>query len=525
MLFARPGMWSDLNLVRTDWPRRLANYTITNLTINVSYDYRPKPNNLVALDVFPSDSRVAPYVIVDRMDQRGRQDGVGRFYRTYPRGATVSFTAPPVFGIWRFDRWVDAFGNNLPGGLGASSSVTLTLNENLAVQARYVNTDSDEDGLPDDFERRFFRNLAQGPNDDSDRDGWGNFLEFLNETSPSKKDPGGISRFAKAKGNFAGLFFEPDAVRYGRSGFFTVKLSDRGSYSIGLTLAGKRYSGSGELDLTGNDSIVIARRGTNALAVSWHVDLDGGDVITGTVSDDNWLASLAGDRATYHKLTNSAPQEGRYTLIFPGDSGASDSPQGDGYVTLTVGRDGMVTAAGTLADGTRVSQRVPLSKRGEWPFYAATKSGQALGWKSFENRPGDDLHGALSWTKLPSAKRRYYPDGFDISTETTGSRYHPPSGTNGVLDFTSGEIALTGGDLVGTFLAAVELTPNGRVLDPATGNVIATIAQKTGIVSGKAVSLGSGKVIRFKGAVHQKGEYASGFFLGTEEPGRVMLNR
>jgi hypothetical protein len=184
MLFSRPGMWSDLELVRFDWPWEMPQYEITNLTINMSYDFRSKPSSLAALDVSVSDARVAPYIIVSRVDERGRQDGIGRFYRTFQKGVAITLTAPPAFGIWQFDRWVDAFGRNLPGGLGTSNVLALTLNDNWAVQARYINTDSDEDGLPDDWERRFYPNLAQGENDDTDQDGWGGLAEFLNGASP-----------------------------------------------------------------------------------------------------------------------------------------------------------------------------------------------------------------------------------------------------------------------------------------------------------------------------------------------------
>jgi hypothetical protein len=190
LLFSRPGMWADMELVRNE-TRALPNYAITNVIIQMSYDYRSKPNNLVALDVSVSDERVAPYIIVSTVDKRGRQDGVGRFYRTYQEGAGVTLTAPHAFGIWQFERWTDAFGRNLPGGLGASNVLTLTLNEDWAVQAKYFSTDSDEDGLPDDWERRFYPNLARGQDDDTDSDGWGCFAEFLNEASPLLWDTDG----------------------------------------------------------------------------------------------------------------------------------------------------------------------------------------------------------------------------------------------------------------------------------------------------------------------------------------------
>lgn len=49
-------------------------------------------------------------------------------------------------------------------------------------------TDTDHDGLDDDWERTQFGNLAQGPRDDPDRDGLNNLREFLLGTNPSVSD-------------------------------------------------------------------------------------------------------------------------------------------------------------------------------------------------------------------------------------------------------------------------------------------------------------------------------------------------
>ena len=50
--------------------------------------------------------------------------------------------------------------------------------------------------------------------------------------------------------------------------------------------------------------------------------------------------------------------------------------------TLTVATSGQVTFAGTLADGTTVSQSAKLSQYGQWPLYASLNSGkgQLRGW-------------------------------------------------------------------------------------------------------------------------------------------------
>lgn len=56
------------------------------------------------------------------------------------------------------------------------------------------NTDSDCDGLPDDWELQYFSNLSQGLIDDYDRDGFSNLIEYNAGTNPTEKtDLNGIN--------------------------------------------------------------------------------------------------------------------------------------------------------------------------------------------------------------------------------------------------------------------------------------------------------------------------------------------
>src|SRR6185503_12235426 len=91
--------------------------------------------------------------------------------------------------------------------------------------------------------------------------------------------------FATVAGKFNGLFYETSlagGVLHGSSGFFTLTLTDRGAYTASILSGGFKLSASGQLDLNGRATNTVVRKGTNALVVTWHVDLGGSDEIDGT---------------------------------------------------------------------------------------------------------------------------------------------------------------------------------------------------------------------------------------------------
>ena len=55
----------------------------------------------------------------------------------------------------------------------------------------YGGVDSDNDGLPDEWEYSYFGNLYQGPNDDFDNDGYTNAQEYAKGTNPKVSDRAG----------------------------------------------------------------------------------------------------------------------------------------------------------------------------------------------------------------------------------------------------------------------------------------------------------------------------------------------
>ena len=176
---------------------------------------------------------------------------------------------------------------------------------------------------------------------------------------------------------------------------------------------GLKLAASGQLDLEGKATNTIVRKGTNALVVTWAVALDGSDTLTGTVSDPiaGWTATLNGDRALFNAKTNACTLAGKYTLLLPGLPHDAFVPGGHSYGAVTIDSNGVVSLKGYLSDKTSAAQKVPLSKNGQWPLYVPLYSGKGslLSWVGFTNRPTDDFHGLLNWSKPVVPKAKYYP--------------------------------------------------------------------------------------------------------------------
>jgi hypothetical protein len=324
--------------------------------------------------------------------------------------------------------------------------------------------------------------------------------------------------------SYNGLFFEdlPTGVEFLRSGAITVTTAKGGKCSGTVEIGKNRYSFTGQLDTNGMATIPIPK---GALVLHLQV---GGDHVTGTVSDAGltWTASLEADRAVFSAKTNAAPQAGTYTLIVPGTGDPSNTqvPQGDGYLTVTVDQSGKVSASGTLADNTPVTDSSTLSADGRWPLYVSLYSGggQILGWIQFGDTGGQDLGGMVSWIKQPNAKAKFYPNGFNIETNATGSAYS--SAMSPVTGFSAGQTTLIGGNLSGTIVNDIAVGSDNKVTNLSTNKLTLTITTKTGLFKGSVVDPATGKTIKYNGVLFQKDGTGSGAFFGTDQSGKVVIS-
>lgn len=332
--------------------------------------------------------------------------------------------------------------------------------------------------------------------------------------------------FAAIHGSYAGLFREDDALRPGRSGWFTVSVTDRGNYSGKLLLAGKSHSFTGQFDGERNATNNIPRKGANAVTVELSFGGGDSDQVSGRVTDGVWQAPLFGHRNSFNAKTSPAPFAGSYTMIVQGRTNPSLGPEGHGFGMVKVDGYGRASFAGTLADGTKVSQKIALSKNGQWPFHSALHGGQGVvhGWLTVTNRTTNDIRGALGWIKPALPKAKLYPGGFTSDTTTLGSRYsRPASSTNRVLNLTQANLVFSGGDLASAFTNTITLNERNKVGNLSGHKLSMSISTSSGLFSGSVANPAIGKSSPFKGAVLQNRNGGAGFLAGTNRSARVMF--
>lgn len=336
--------------------------------------------------------------------------------------------------------------------------------------------------------------------------------------------------FPALKGTYNGLFMtEPVTTSQENSGFFSLAVTDKGAFSGKLFLSGAVHPVSGTFD-AGLHANKVVLRGTNSpLALDLQLAV-GTDQIAGVVSNANWTSDITGHRVTFNAKTNPATNfVGSYTMLISGGTNPAANPFGEGVATLTVSSAGIVKLAGTLADGSKAAQSVPVAANGQVPVYVKLYGGKGsvLGWLTLTNSTSTDIAGPLLWTKRSGVPGPFYPAGFSNSLETIGSRYvRPPTGTS-MLAFAEGVVILSEGNLSAPQTNQVALNESSKVsiLSTNTNKLSLKMVTASGLVNGSLINPSTRKPSSIKGAVLQKQNTAGGFFTGTNQTGRFYFGR
>jgi hypothetical protein len=331
--------------------------------------------------------------------------------------------------------------------------------------------------------------------------------------------------FTQVKGVYQGLFSPSSGATRQNLGFLSATTTDSGAFSGKLQVfAGKSYSLSGRFQVDGSWSNYVAAAGLPPLMVQLQLDFNRGDSLDGQVSDGMWSADLNAYRSVFN-ATYIAPQQGKYTVVIPGTADSTNTPEGEGFGIVTVSANGGVSFAGSLADGSKVTQAAILSRDGQWPLFASPKALNCLlhGWVDFVGRTSDDLHGVLTWIKAPSPAAKFYPEGFVVQTEAVGSRYVAPLKGTPVINVHTGQVWFANGNLGQSFTNHVILSSNNTIINLNSNKLALTITPATGLFKGTVNVPGIQKTFPFTGVLIQKQNSGFGFFLGTNQTGRVRF--
>ncbi len=315
--------------------------------------------------------------------------------------------------------------------------------------------------------------------------------------------------FTPTAGAYSGLFFESAGATLGHSGAISLNTTASGSYSGKLQIGSKSYPFSGKLDPFGAATNAVARKGATTLGLTFQIDIAHPEHVTGTVTDPgNWTAGLQA-----YQAGNAAAFAGNYTLVIPGSDDSANFPGGDSYGTATVSTAGKLKLTGSLADSTKLSQSAVVSANGQWPLYVSLYGGQGqlIGWLTFTN---SSVGGDVSWAKNPIANAKFYRNGFDYDATAIGSIYH-----SAVFNFNPGLLLLTAGDLANSISNLLNV--NGTSVSGASASLSLSAAK--GTFKGSFANPPAKKKTPFNGVFLQNQNVGSGYFLGSDQSGKVSF--
>ena len=340
----------------------------------------------------------------------------------------------------------------------------------------------------------------------------------------------------------------PAAFSFETSGYLRVNVTATGAFTGQFALAGVSYPLVGEF--SGSGQYVAELRRSNNFSITLNLTLDvnptGTKRIVGTISTNTFVTTAIANRAAY-SASNPVPANlaGRYTLLLPAANPIGDGqsdPRGNGIGTLALGSNGIVSWRGTLADGTVVSQKQPLTKDNTWPvFLNLYKSkGVMLGNISMDrSQATTDLSGKFNWSKPVVARDRYFPLGFRIvGADFLGSLYEAPAaGTSALPSFGStpdnGRLTLQEGSLLNDISRTLTYSAANRITitNPGIERPNLAVNPKTGFVSGTFIHPVSSLRTDLSGVIFKKKDIIVGRFQGSSvsgvnpQTGRLLIEK
>lgn len=340
---------------------------------------------------------------------------------------------------------------------------------------------------------------------------------------------------------FAGQFAS-GATLYGADGsqtvgFLTMSVTSRGAFTAKLTGGGRTLQFSGQFNGVGVFSATIpAGAGEQAFVdinISELTDPTQGIAAFIAFRKNGRYAGSANGGLMQVPATNSI--SGNYTVQIQSDPSNPDSPQGYGWGTFTIERNGYVNFNGKLADGTPLSFTTALFNGFNgyaWNFSAPLYNGNGSiqGEMDPVTPNGNDFIGYLFWYSNGTGTG-VFGSGFSAYPTAVTSPFSLPKNAP-VISVSPGagnlEVATdtvnTGGIATGID-DFVTLASNNKLTIPSnlTDHLKLSISTTTGVFTGSFLDIGDNITIPFSGVLLQNQDSAEGFYIGPTQSGLMDL--
>jgi hypothetical protein len=339
--------------------------------------------------------------------------------------------------------------------------------------------------------------------------------------------------FVAKQGVYQGIFFEAGNSSFESSGFVAFKLTETGSYSGTVQMAGKRYSFKGEatdwsITLTNSSTTTTVSRGNSAAPLTLTLAIDfapGATDLIGTVSDGGWAAQLQVNEVAFNAKTNPSPVLGNFTLALPPNFDDPSQPQGYSYATISVNTGGSAKLIGSLADGAAFTETAGISDSADFPVYASLYGGKGclVGWLNLTNGPAAGPSGNLTWIKKPQTAK-LYSSGFTNDTAAIGSPYDKPGGGESPVQPGAALVVFAGSGLTPPQTNSITISSSGKVINQGPNRLAISFNRGNGLFSGSATLDNIAKPVPVKGALLQQSDDAGfGYFIGNSLSGSVSI--
>lgn len=311
-------------------------------------------------------------------------------------------------------------------------------------------------------------------------------------------------------GSFVAEVTPSQVLNLNHGGRLSLTVSDTSTYSANLQMGAEILKSAGVLRYVGNSTttgapvyrsvISFPRLKRTPLNLELFITAGSG-LLVGQISDGSATANVSGYRLVWNYQFNPGPVTGasfyvdqpptvkfsyRLNVALDPEVGRTNTPQGSGYVALTVDNSGLATVVGRLADDTAVTASTFISSDRLMSWFQMLNSDKAslggylsLGIQNYTNSNSyaykpERVVGSIRWFKdvQPTTEKRFQAGFAPTQLRALGTPYVAP-GTNqtvwGIVDAPNNiKIDISSGGLTSALSATARLNFDNSVTPPVS---------------------------------------------------------